>query len=191
MNNPRKGVSPYAPTKMAAVMTVMMVVLFALVVSSPAAAQGPDFELPPGVTWDDVINVAKEMECDVCEGIPLDECESVACREWRQEIARQLGDGRSKDEILDYFVERYGAEVATLPRSRTDRFIAYAVPFGIALALGVLGGRQVRQMRQRGQQTGQTVRRSGEGKLKTRPVPDDLDPALIERLQHDLERLDS
>ncbi|MBN1565403.1 MAG: cytochrome c-type biogenesis protein CcmH [Anaerolineae bacterium] len=175
---------------------LVMVFLCALVALTfalpaiPAAAQSPDFNLPPGVTYDDVIDVASEMECDVCEGIPLDECESVACREWREEIARQLGEGRSKNEILDYFVERYGADVATLPRSATDRFIAYAVPLGLALVLGVLGGMQVWQMRQRGQQAGQSVRRSGAGKFTTRPVPDDLDPALIERLQQELEGLD-
>ena len=186
-----KGVLQYAPTKTALVvaLTVVIAIMAIAITAQPAAAQGPEFELPSGVTWDDVISVAKEMECDVCEGIPLDECESVACREWREEIARQLGDGRSKNEILDYFVERYGADVATLPRNNTDRFIAYAVPLGLALILGGLGGMQVWQMRQRGQQAGQTVRRSGEGKLKTRPVPDDLDPAVIELLQQDLEGL--
>jgi cytochrome c-type biogenesis protein CcmH len=131
------------------------------------------------------------MECDVCEGIPLDECESVACRDWRQEIARQLGEGRSKGEILDYFVERYGADVASMPRNSVDRFISLALPLGIALVIGFLGAMQVWQMRQRGQQAGQPVRRSGTGKLKTRPVPDDLDPALIERLRRDLEGLES
>jgi cytochrome c-type biogenesis protein CcmH len=155
-----------------------------------AAAQDPDTVLPPGVTWDEVLNVAKEMECDVCEGIPLDECESVACRDWRQEIARQLGEGRSKGEILDYFVERYGADVASMPRNSVDRFISLALPLGIALVIGFLGAMQVWQMRQRGQQAGQPVRRSGAGRLKTRPVPDDLDPALIERLRQDLEGLE-
>lgn len=168
-----------------------LVLVTALTHIVPAAAQGPGFELPPGVTWDDVINVAKEMECDVCEGIPLDECESVACREWRQEIARQLGEGRSKAEILDYFVERYGADVATLPRNRTDLFIAYAVPLGVALLLGFLGVRQLQQLRQHGRQTGQPVRYQGsKRKLKQRPVPEDIDPVLIDRLRQDLEGLD-
>lgn len=171
-------------------------VLIALIAGTgiqPAAAQEPEFVLPDNVTWDDVINVAKEMECDVCAGIPLDECESVACREWREEIARQLGEGRSKAEILDYFVERYGADVATLPRSNTDLFLAYAIPLGIALLVGVAGAMQVRNLRAHGRQAGQPVRRSGgrEGRMKTRPVPDDIDPALLDRLLEDLEALDS
>lgn len=154
-----------------------------------AAAQGTDIDLPPGVTLDDVNAVARKMYCDVCEGIPLDECESVACRQWRQEIARQLGEGRTQDEIIDYFVERYGADVASLPRNKTDRVIAFGVPIAIAVLIAVVGGVQVRNLRRRGHQAGQVVRRSGE-RLHSRPVPDDLDPALLERLQRELEGLD-
>ncbi|MCL4237899.1 MAG: cytochrome c-type biogenesis protein CcmH [Anaerolineae bacterium] len=154
-----------------------------------AAAQGSDFELPPGVTLDDVNAIARKMYCDVCEGIPLDECESIACRQWRQEIARQLGEGRTQDEIIDYFVERYGADVASLPRNKTDRAIAFGVPIVIVALIAIVGGVQVRNLRRRGQRAGQVVRRSGE-RLQGRPVPDDLDPALLERLQRELEGLD-
>ena len=155
----------------------------------PAAAQGGEFVLPPGVTWDDVNKIARKMSCDVCQGIPLDECESVACRQWREEIARQLGEGRTEDEIVDYFVERYGADVASIPRSRTDRAIAFGVPVAIALLLALVGGAQVRRLHQRGRQPGAVVRRSA-ARLQTRPVPDDIDPALLERLQRELEELD-
>lgn len=154
-----------------------------------ATAQGTDIDLPPGVTLDDVNAIASKMYCDVCEGIPLDECESIACRQWRQEIARQLGEGRTQDEIIDYFVERYGADVASLPRDKTDRAIAFGVPIAIAALIAVVGGVQVRNLRRRGKQVGQVARRSGE-RLSSRPVPDDLDPALLERLQRELERLD-
>lgn len=151
-------------------------------------AQGGE-TLPEGVTWDQVNAIARKMYCDVCEGIPLDECESVACRNWRQEIARLLSMGRSEDEILDYFVERYGTDVASLPRSEGDRWLAYAVPFAIAFALAGLGLVQMMRLRQRGHQPGQVVRRSST-RLQTRPVPDDLDPLTLDRLQRDLEGLE-
>ena len=154
---------------------------------TPAHAQdGGEFELPPGVTWDEVNAIASKMYCDVCEGTPLDECESIACRQWREEIARQLAEGRSEDEIIDYFVERYGADVAALPRDKSDLFLVFAVPTVLALIFGVIGGRQVWKMRQRGQHAGQPVRRSA--KLgAARPMPDGLDPALLERLNRELE----
>ncbi len=159
--------------------------------SHRAAAQGDDtFQLPPGVTWDNVNAVASEMYCDVCEGIPLDECESAACRQWREEIARQLGEGRSKDEIIDYFVQRYGDDVSAIPRDAKNRTVAYAVPALLIALMGVAGAYQVQRLRQRGQTAGVSARRSSE-RLVTRPVPDGIDPELIERLEQDLERLDA
>jgi cytochrome c-type biogenesis protein CcmH len=195
-----QGAASSAPTeiwrKCAFVLLPFLVVLItALLVlvsgSRPAAAQGggQEFQLPPGVTWDDVNEVASQMYCDVCEGIPLDECESAACRQWREEIARQLGEGRTRDEIMDYFVERYGDDVASIPRRTGDRALAYLFPAAIVIILGLLGVAQVRQLRQRGQQPGQIAQRSRE-RLTARPLPEGLDPALLERLQRDLERLD-
>jgi cytochrome c-type biogenesis protein CcmH len=158
----------------------------------PAAAQGSEdgFVLPAGVTWDQVNNIAKKMYCDVCQGVPLDECESAACQQWREEIARQLGQGRTENEIIDYFVQRYGADVAALPRNRSDRLLVFAVPFSLVLVIGIIGAVQVRNLRQRGRQAGPVSRRSS-GRLQTRPWPEDIDPELLERLESELERLES
>lgn len=157
--------------------------------AAPVAAQSGD-ALPPGVTWDDVNRVARQMFCDVCEGIPLDECESIACVQWREEIARQLGEGRTDDEVIDYFVDRYGAEVAAIPRDTTDRLIAFAAPAVVIVLFSVVGIFQVRRLRQRGQQAGQVARRSGV-RLQTRPVPADVDAGDIARLEQELEGLES
>jgi cytochrome c-type biogenesis protein CcmH len=172
----------------AALMIVLVLGAALLYAAQPVRAQGGE-TLPEGVTWDQVNAIARKMYCDVCEGIPLDECESVACRNWRQEIARLISMGRSEDEILDYFVERYGADVASLPRSEGDRWLAYAVPFAIAFALAGLGLFQMMRLRKRGHQPGQVARRSGT-RLQTRPVPDDIDPLSLDRLQRDLEGLE-
>ena len=173
------------------VMILATLVLAALAMqSAPALAQGGEFPLPAGVTWDDVNRVARQMYCDVCAGIPLDTCESVACRQWREEIARQLSVGRTDDEIIDYFVERYGGDVAAIPRDKNDRTLVFAVPIVIVLLIGLVGFAQVRHLRQRGQQAG-VVSRRGSGRLTARPVPDDLDPALLERLEQELEGLES
>ena len=153
-----------------------------------AAAQSGD-ALPPGVTWDDVNRVARQMYCDVCEGIPLDECESIACVQWREEIARQLGEGRTDDEVIDYFVERYGEEVAAIPRDPIDRLIAFAVPVVLIAGFSLIGIFQVRRLRQRGHQAGEVARRSGV-RLQKRPVPADVDEDLLTRLEQELEGLD-
>jgi cytochrome c-type biogenesis protein CcmH len=156
--------------------------------AKPAAAQSGsgEFPLPPGVTWDDVNRVAGKMYCDVCEGIPLDECESIACRQWRQEIARQLSEGRTQDEIIDYFVQRYGDDVSAIPRSKSDHFLVFAVPVALVLLVGVIGAFQVNGLRRRGHQPGQIIKRSTSGRLQQRPAPEDVEPDYLERLEKEL-----
>ncbi len=171
--------------------SVLLTLLALLIPLGRVAAQGGGgFELPPGVTWDEVNDIASQMYCDVCEGIPLDECESIACRQWREEIARLLGEDYNEDEIIDFFVERYGGDVAALPRDKNDRFLVLVVPVILIVLVGVVGGYQVWQFRKRGMQTGQPVRRRTE-RLTERPIPDDLDPVLLDRLARELESLDT
>ncbi len=143
--------------------------------------------LPPGVTQDAVNKVASKMYCDVCEGIPLDECESVTCSDWREEIGRLLGEGQTEDEILDYFIVRYGDDVSGMPRDPTDRALSFAIPFGVFLIIGGIGLYQVLKLRRRG---APVARRSeAAGKRGARPVP--ADSALVERLERELEGFES
>lgn len=78
----------------------------------PTAVPSPvfdaDFELPAGVTWDDVYAVAAQMYCDVCNDVPLAQCDTIACHLWREEIAVLLGEGYSADEVVEQFVARFG-----------------------------------------------------------------------------------
>jgi cytochrome c-type biogenesis protein CcmH/NrfF len=145
--------------------------------------------LREGVTQDEVNNVAKLMYCDVCEGIPLDACESAACLEWRREIGRMLGVGYDQDQIIDLFVERHGGDVAALPRDKKDLRLVFLVPALIILLIGIVGGYQIWRFRQRGHQAGQVVRRSSSGPMQTRPVPEDVETDLIERLEQELKGL--
>lgn len=134
-----------------------------------------------GVTLDDVNRVARQMYCDVCEGIPLDQCESITCEDWRKEIGRLLGVGYTDGQIIDRFTERYGGDVAAIPRNKSDRQLTFAVPAIIVALIGVIGGYQVIRLRRRGHQAGQVVQRTALPRSE-RPVPDDIDPQLIERL---------
>ncbi|NDJ78158.1 MAG: hypothetical protein GYB65_18060 [Chloroflexi bacterium] len=147
-----------------------------------------DDELPVGVTWDDVNTVARKMFCETCEGVPLDECSSVDCRDWRTKISYMISMGYSRNEIMDYFTENFGADVVSLPRSRADRVLSFAVPLVVVLLLGGVGGWQMWRLRQRGHHTGDVMRRSsGPGH---RPVPSDTDPYYLERLLQELEGVD-
>ena len=50
---------------------------------------------------DNAVNaVAEKMYCPVCENIPLDECQTQACVDWKEEIRQQLSEGQSEQAVM-------------------------------------------------------------------------------------------
>lgn len=100
--------------------------LVALWLAQPAGADP--------VSDDEVNAVAARLYCPVCENIPLDDCDTPACRQWRNEIRHQLEDGRAPQAIIDDFVTRFGERVVGTPRDPTLRALALLTPWALALA---------------------------------------------------------
>jgi cytochrome c-type biogenesis protein CcmH len=75
--------------------------------------------------------------CPVCENIPLDVCGTAACAQWRDEIRLQLESGKTDQQVIDDFVQRYGDRVVGTPQDPTLRALALITPWVISLvALG-------------------------------------------------------
>ena len=108
-----------------------MTVLLLYVAGAPRAQDG-------GVSDTDVIEVAERMYCPVCENIPLDECQTTACLEWKDEIAAQLAAGRRPQQVIDSFVARFGDHVAGVPQDPLLRALTFIMPLlATLLALGL------------------------------------------------------
>jgi cytochrome c-type biogenesis protein CcmH len=110
---------------------LLLAALLALVLAltpRAASAQGPT------PTDDEVNRIAKQLYCPVCESTPLDVCPTEACRQWRDLIRTMLAEGRSEEEIKQYFVAQYGARVLSEP---PNRLVTYLVP-AVIILLGAL-----------------------------------------------------
>jgi len=79
-------------------------------------------------TDDDVNAIAKQLYCPVCENTPLDVCPTEACRQWRELIRQMLAEGKTEQEIKDYFVANYGARVLSEPPRTGFNWLVYIVP---------------------------------------------------------------
>jgi cytochrome c-type biogenesis protein CcmH len=77
---------------------------------------------------DDVNAIANQLFCPVCENIPLDVCDTEACRQWRNLIRQMLTEGKSEEEIIQYFTDNYGVRVLSEPPGEGFTWLAYAVP---------------------------------------------------------------
>jgi len=125
-----------------------------------------------------VIQVAERMYCPVCENIPLDECQTSACMQWKEEIRQQLAAGQSAEQIINSFVARFGDHVVGLPQDPLLRALTLLLP--ILATLGALGI-GLRTFRRFGQQP--KLRPEAE------PVAGDAmsDEAYRQRLEEDLQ----
>ncbi len=96
--------------------------------ASPVSAQGST------PTDDEVNAIARQLYCPVCENTPLDVCPTEACRQWRELIRTQLGQGWSEDQIKQYFVTNYGARVLSEPPRTGMNWVVYILPPILILA---------------------------------------------------------
>ena len=102
--------------------TILLVIILAGLGSGVVSAQGPT------PTDDDVNRIAKQLFCPVCENTPLDVCPTEACRQWRELIRQMLSEGKTEQEIKDYFVLNYGARVLSEPPRSGFNWLVYVIP---------------------------------------------------------------
>ncbi len=75
--------------------------------------------------------------CPVCQGQTVSESNSDLAIDMRSIIKRKLEEGQSREEILSYFVERYGETVLASPPVKGINWILWASPL-IAIFVGVI-----------------------------------------------------
>lgn len=122
---------PDARTRLIVSITALLGSL--LVFALPALAQDQP------VTADEVDAIAEQMFCPICENEPLDDCQNVTCVQWREEIAQQLSEGRTPEEIINYFVEGYGQQVVGVPQDPFLRTLSLLTPLAVMLVIFAFG----------------------------------------------------
>ncbi len=123
--------------------------LVGLLTVASATAQEPTPTPASRPTADDVNRVASQLYCPVCENEPLDVCQTSACVQWKAQIAQYLGEGRSDDEIVQIFVDRFGLRVKANPLAETP--ILWIGPIAVAVIGAIVAVQIIRRMTQRGQ----------------------------------------
>ena len=120
--------------------TLTFTFLLSILFTGAALAQGTN---PP--TDDEVNAIAHQLYCPVCENTPLDVCPTDACKDWREQIRVMLSEGKSEDEILQYFEDQYGARVLAEPPKKGFYWLIYLLPPAIILAGAVLLFRSLKE----------------------------------------------
>lgn len=123
----------------------------------------------------EVRRIASLLRCPVCQNLSVADSPSELAQEMRELIKERLLKGESREEVIAYFVSKYGEWVLLAPPKRGFNLFIWLLPF--LAVLGGLGGILILLRR--------WVRRGREQSLEE--VQEEIDPRYWERLKQELQ----
>ncbi len=86
------------------------------------------FQVNADTLEDQIAEISGELMCPVCEGQSVAESNAQLARDMRAVIKTKLLEGKSKEEIIDYFVSSYGETILASPPARGFSVILWLLP---------------------------------------------------------------
>lgn len=118
---------------------LIRITLFCLVVT--LSAQAVHAQTPP---LDESLEreaqaIDRMIMCPVCPAETIDQAQVEISFQMRAVVREMLAEGRSRDEILDYFADRYGQDILAAPPKSGANLLVWILPVvGVAAGLGAL-----------------------------------------------------
>jgi cytochrome c-type biogenesis protein CcmH len=135
----------------------------------PARAQQPATH----VAERDVYEIAARLRCVVCQNLSVADSPSEMASQMRAVIRDRLAAGERPDQVVQYFVDKYGEWILLEPPRRGFNLVVWVLP-PVAVALGVVVAAVL------------VARWSRRSPTATAPEPE-LDPALRDRIRREVE----
>jgi cytochrome c-type biogenesis protein CcmH len=80
-----------------------------------------------------VHNVASQLKCPVCQGESVADSPSTISQQMRGVIRQQLRQGQSEQQVIQYFVSRYGSTILWSPPKQGFTMFAWIIPIAMLL----------------------------------------------------------
>jgi cytochrome c-type biogenesis protein CcmH len=150
--------------------------LVALVVAAALAllAAAPAWTQPPArpVSEEVVHEVAAQLRCVVCQNLSVADSPSDMAEQMRAIVRERLAAGERPEQVVQYFVDRYGEWILLSPRRHGFNLALWLAP-AVAVVLGIAATAAV--------VVTWTRRRA------SRPPVAPVDPAMAERIRREVE----
>ena len=91
-----------------------------------------------------VLEISKGLRCTVCQNQPISESNADLAKDMRAIVREQLKAGKSREEIMTYFVDRYGDYVLLKPRTGGIGAPLWVAPVALLILLGLLAAYFIR-----------------------------------------------
>jgi len=85
--------------------------------------------------------IEEALTCQCGCGLTVHSCNHVQCPSGiplKREIAAQLGEGRTRAEVLAYFSTKYGEKILSAPTTTGFNLVAWVTPFAAVLVAGAV-----------------------------------------------------
>jgi len=92
-----------------------------------------------------VQKLGKELRCAVCQGLSVADSPSSMARAQLDKVRELVSQGKSDQEIRDYFVARYGEWVLLQPKAEGVNLLVWLGPVALLLGGAYVISRQVRK----------------------------------------------
>ena len=83
-------------------------------------------------------SIDKSLICPVCPGETIDQAQVQLAQQMKAVVREKLSEGWTREQILQFFVDRYGESVLAAPPKEGFNLIAWVVPPVAILAAAVL-----------------------------------------------------
>ena len=132
------------------------------------------------IEWENILRVTDNIICTCgCPPTVLSACSCGRAGEMNREVRAKLEAGESDEEIYDFYVAQFGAQVLAAPRAEGFNLLGWIFPF---VVLGLGAGVVVATYRRL---------RGEDGQDSSAPHPErTVDPRVRERIQRELADLD-
>ncbi len=81
-------------------------------------------------------SLMREIRCVVCDSEPVSHSTADIAMDMRRQIRQQVDEGRSSDDIREFFTDRYGQYVLLRPPSDGAGMLIWLFPFILLLGIG-------------------------------------------------------
>lgn len=87
------------------------------------------------------LQVERQLGCPICTNLPLNVCDNAICQQMKGVIRQKLSDGETPDQVVAYFVSRYGEGVLLTPPEHGFNLAVWYLPIAAVLlgAVVILG----------------------------------------------------
>ncbi len=83
--------------------------------------------------------IARELQCPVCENVSVADSNSPLAQQMREIIKQKLAAGEGRDQIIQYFIDRYGPGILSRPQPYGLGLGAWWMPvIGLGVGAAVL-----------------------------------------------------